>query len=93
MGDRKIITLEFPLQHINPVYKGDQKPMLTETSERGEVRSCPRNAVKSPWATSFLYTEVQVGEKMAFLWAAPTSFDFLLCYCFGFMKTIPFLDR
>lgn len=29
---------------------------------------------------------------MAFLWADPTGFDFLQCYYFVIMKTIPLLD-
>lgn len=29
---------------------------------------------------------------MAFLWPDPTGFDFLQCYYFVIMKTIPFLD-
>lgn len=56
-GDRKITTLEFTLPHINPIYKGDHKSMLTE---RGEVISCQGNAIKLPWAISFLSTEVDI---------------------------------
>lgn len=32
------------------------------------------------------------GGGMAFLWPDPTGFDFLQCYYFVIMKTIPFLD-
>jgi hypothetical protein len=95
-GDRKITTLEFTLLHINPIYKGDQKPMLTESSEIGEVISYQGNAIKSAWANSFLSTEVLLRENN-FLWAVPTRLTLyhvtvLVLVWFGFMKTIPFLN-